>query len=156
MSDQRETPHMGDNKFISFKIDDQAFCVDIMAVREIRCWARPTPIPHSPNYVCGIINLRGTVLPIIDLGARLGMATTKPMDSTVTIVCQIADQMIGLMVDGVSDILSLNDSVLLPTPDIATETSKRFFKGVASLEGGMIRVIDLSTLVPATIASVAA
>ncbi len=156
MSDQKENPHMGENKFISFKIDDQAFCVDIMAVREIRCWAKPTPIPHAPHYVNGIINLRGTVLPIIDLGARLGMATTTPTVSTVTIVVQIADQMIGLMVDAVSDILSLKDDVLLPTPDIATETSKSFFKGVAALEGSMIRVIDLATLAPASIERAAA
>ncbi len=146
MYDKNEMPQMDENKFISFTLGGQTFCVDIMAVREIRGWAKPTPIPHSPSYVCGVINLRGTVLPIVDLSARLGMPTTDPTPSNVTIVVQIGDQLIGLVVEAVSDILSLKDSVLQPTPEITSETARAFFKGVVALDGNMIRVIDLTTL----------
>lgn len=156
MHDQSGTPHMNENKFISFTIGGQSFCVDIMAVREIRGWAKPTPIPHSPSYVCGVINLRGTVLPIVDLGARLGMPPTDPTPSNVTIVVQIGEQLIGLVVEAVSDILSLKDSVLQPTPEIASDMARAFFKSVVALEGNMIRVIDLTTLAPAAQVSAAA
>lgn len=156
MRENSDTPQMNENKFISFTISGQTFCVDIMAVREIRGWAKPTPIPHSPSYVCGVINLRGTVLPIVDLGARLGMPSTEPSPSNVTIVVQIGEQLIGLVVEAVSDILSLKDSILQPTPEIASETSKAFFKSLVALEGNMIRVIDLTTLAPVAQTSAAA
>ena len=96
--------------------------------------------------MCGVINLRGTVLPIVDLGARLGMPSTEPSPSNVTIVVQIGDQLIGLVVEAVSDILSLKDSILQPTPEMPSATSKAFFNSLVALEGNMIRVIDLTTL----------
>src|ERR1041385_2176052 len=91
-------------ELISFLIGGQQFCVDIMAVREIRGWSQATPLPHAPHYVQGMINLRGTVLPIIDMSARLGIATGDAAGRRVIIVVWIGSRLVGLLVDGVCDI----------------------------------------------------
>src|SRR5690606_9136287 len=109
-------------ELIAFRIGDQEFCVDIMSVREIRGWTPATPLPHAQRYVQGVINLRGTVLPIIDLSARLGFGFTKPEARHVIIVVRSGDQEAGLLVDAVCDILSVTESMLQPTPNVASET----------------------------------
>src|ERR1700684_2210346 len=86
-------------ELISFRVGAQEFCVDIMAVREIRGWTAATALPQSPTYVRGVINLRGAVLPIVDLAARLGFASADPTARHVIIVTQIGDQLVGLLVD---------------------------------------------------------
>ena len=108
-------------ELISFRIGDQEFCVDIMSVREIRGWTVATPLPRTPDFVRGVINLRGAVLPIIDLSARLGLGFTEPEARHVIIVCRINNQMVGLLVDAVSDIVDIQISALRPAPDIAGE-----------------------------------
>lgn len=134
-------------KFVSFKLGEQEFCVDIMAVREIRGWTKPTPIPHAPPYVSGVINLRGTVLPIMDFSARLGMPPMNPDESHVTIVMQIQDNILGIIVDAVSDILSIDESTIQPTPEIGSKAAKEQFKGVVALENNrMIRLVELDSL----------
>src|SRR5690349_10774035 len=89
-------------ELIAFRIQDQEFCVDIMAVREIRGWTPATPLPQAPSFVRGVINLRGMVLPIVDLSDRLGLGVTEPSARSVIIVSQVGPQIVGLLVDGVS------------------------------------------------------
>ena len=89
-----------------------------MSVREIRGWTAATPLPRTPDFVRGVINLRGAVLPIIDLSARLGLGFTEPEARHVIIVCRINNQMVGLLVDAVSDILTVTDDLIQPTPDV--------------------------------------
>ena len=89
----------GGRELIAFRIGDQEFCVDIMSVREIRGWTPATPMPHSPSYMLGVINLRGVVLPIIDLSARLGMGMTQPSVRHVIIVAQMGEKILGLLVE---------------------------------------------------------
>ena len=116
------TPTAGrPRELISFRIGAQEFCVDIMAVREIRGWTAATALPQSPSFVRGVINLRGAVLPIVDLAARLGFENTDASDRHVIIVAQIGAQMVGLLVDAVSDILTVTDDAIQPTPDVASE-----------------------------------
>src|SRR6185369_16962312 len=115
-------------ELISFRIGDQEFCVDIMSVREIRGWTAATPLPRTPDFVRGVINLRGAVLPIIDLSARLGLGATEPEARHVIIVCRIASQMVGLLVDAVSDILTVTDDLVQPTPDVGCEQVRHFVK----------------------------
>src|SRR5690554_684133 len=92
-------------ELIAFRIGEQEFCVDIMAVREIRGWTPATPLPRTPDYMKGVINLRGAVLPIIDLSGRFGLGDTEPSARHVIMVVQIDGRMVGLLVDAVSDIL---------------------------------------------------
>ena len=139
-----------DRELIAFRIGEQEFCVDIMNVREIRGWTPATPLPRSPSYMKGVINLRGIVLPIIDLGARFGLATAEPTARHVIMVAHIGSRLVGLLVDAVSDIVQLTDSTIQPTPDVASDHVKTFVKGIFAVEGGrMISLIDLNHVLPA-------
>ena len=122
-------------ELVAFRIGGQDFCVDIMSVREIRGWTPATPIPHAPKFVRGVINLRGTVLPIIDLAHRFGLPITDPTDRHAIIVSQIGDQLAGLLVDAVSDILSTDDGAIQPTPEVASNMAKSFVRGVLAMDG---------------------
>jgi purine-binding chemotaxis protein CheW len=138
----------GRRELISFRIENQEFCVDIMAVREIRGWTPATPLPQSPSYICGVINLRGAVLPIMDLSARLGLAQAQPTARHVIIVVKVAERLIGLLVDGVSDILLVSDDIIQPAPDVACDRVRSFVRGLISLDGRMISLIALDRLIP--------
>ena len=138
----------GRQELISFRVGAQEFCVDIMAVREIRGWTPATPLPHSPDYVRGVINLRGAVLPVVDLGARLGLGVAQPSARSVIIVARINDRTVGMLVDAVSDILTVTDEVVQATPDVACDTVKTFVKGILAVDGRMISLISLDNIVP--------
>lgn len=138
----------GMRELISFRIGAQEFCVDIMAIREIRGWTAATALPQSPSFVRGVINLRGAVLPIVDLASRLGFESTEANDRNVIIVAQIGEQVVGLLVDAVSDILTITDDMIQPTPDVASETAKTFVRGLIPMEGRMISLIGLERVLP--------
>lgn len=136
-----------DIELLSFALRDQEYCVDIMSVREIRRWTHATSLPHSPAYVRGVINLRGTVLPVIDLGRRLGLAPAEAAERNVIIVVSVGGRTFGLLVDAVSDILSIPAGDLAPPPDIA-DSSQSFVNGLTIVDDRMIRVLDLGAVVP--------
>lgn len=136
----------GGRELIAFRIGDQEFCVNVMAVREIRGWTPATAMPHSPSYMLGVINLRGAVLPIIDLSARLGMRPTEPTVRHVIIVAQVRDKIVGLLVEGVSDILSINDDNIQPTPDITSDFERAYARGVLAIDKRMICLIELEAI----------
>ena len=140
MSERRE--------LIAFCIDTQEYCVDIMSVIEIRGWSPATPLPQTPGYIRGVINLRGAVLPIMDLAERLGLPPTEPSVRSVIIVVKVGDRTIGLLVDAVSDILSITQDLIQVTPDVACDRVKTFVKGLISMEGRMISEIGLDRLLP--------
>ena len=148
MLDTSQNDGNGEMELVSFRIGDQEFCIDIMSVREIRGWTPATPIPHAPRYVRGVINLRGAVLPIVDLASRLGLPFTEPSARHVIIVTQIGERMAGLLVDAVSDILSLDRSSVQSTPDVTSSLAKSFVNGVIALEGRMVSMITLENIMP--------
>lgn len=135
-------------ELLSFRIGENEYSVDIMAVREIRGWTRATSLPHAPTYVRGVINLRGAVLPVIDLALRLGLEVEDPTERNVIIVVDIDGRTIGLRVDAVSDILSLPLSELQDPPDMAADRGQTFIKSLTIVDGRMIRILDLSAVVP--------
>jgi purine-binding chemotaxis protein CheW len=137
------------SELISFRIGEQEFCVDIMAVREIRGWTPATPVPHSPRFVRGVINLRGAVLPVVDLADRLGLGRAVETARHVIIVVQIGTKVVGLLVDAVCDILSTADHVVQKTPDLAGDQMQHFVKGLIALDGRMISLIDLGLVLEA-------
>ena len=142
--------HSHGRELIAFRIGDQEFCVNIMSVREIRGWTPATSMPHAPPYVLGIINLRGAVLPIVDLSLRLGMKPVEPTVRHVIIVAQVGPKVVGLLVDAVSDILTVTPENIQPTPDIANEAEKAYARGILAIEGRMICLIELDSLFPHT------
>ncbi len=135
-------------ELIAFRVGAQEFCIDIMSVREIRGWSPATPLPHAPPFVKGVINLRGTVLPILDLSERLGLGETQASPRHVIIVARIDGRLVGLLVDAVCDILIVQDHALQPTPDVACDTVKALVKGLLPLEDRMVSLIALEQVLP--------
>ena len=135
-------------ELIAFRIGDQEFCVDIMQVREIRGWTTATPLPRTPAYMKGVINLRGAVLPIVDLGARLGLTTAEPSARHVIMVVNQGHRTLGLLVEAVSDIINVTEDMVQPTPDVACDQVKTFVKGLFAIEGRMVSLISLDRVLP--------
>jgi len=135
-------------ELIAFRIGEQEFCVDIMSVREIRGWTTATPVPRSPSYMRGVVNLRGVVLPIIDLGARLGLGSSEPTARHAIMVAYVGGRVVGLLVDAVSDIIQLTDSAIQPTPDVGGGDGRGFVSGIFALEGRMLSLIELDMVLP--------
>jgi purine-binding chemotaxis protein CheW len=156
MADIGKKEGAASREMITFVIGRQEFCVDVMVVREIRVWTPATPVAHAPSFMCGVINLRGTVLPIIDFAARLGFAATEPSTRHAILVVQIRDQTIGLLVEGVSEILTISQDLIQPTPAVASKTAKDFVSGIVATEGRMISLIALDAILPQSEESAAA
>lgn len=146
MTQLREQDAVADSELIAFRLGEQEFCLDIMSVRDIRGWTPTTPLPHSSEYVKGVINLRGAVLPVVDLAARLGFSPAEPSARHVIIITQVGNQTIGLLVDAVSDILTVNSGSIQATPNVASELARAFMKGVIAMEGRMISLIALDSV----------
>jgi purine-binding chemotaxis protein CheW len=141
----------GLNQFISFAIGDEQYGVDIMAVREIKGWSQITQIPKQPDYMRGVLNLRGIMVPIVDLRCRFGQGMTEAGQLHIVIVVQIGARHVGLLADRVLDIVAINASQVQPVPRIAQGSRSDFLSGLVMIESGMIALIDLSHLLSASI-----
>jgi purine-binding chemotaxis protein CheW len=130
--------------FISFAIGDDQYGVDIMAVREIKGWSQITPLPRQPDYMRGVLNLRGVMVPSIDLRCRFGQGMTDTSPLHVVIVVQIGPNHVGLLADRVLDIVALEPSRIQPVPRITQASRADFLSGLVTIESGMIALIDLS------------
>lgn len=142
-------------ELLTFQLADQEYSLDIMSVREIRGWTRTTPLPHAPSYMKGVINLRGTVLPVMDLSQRLGLKPRDHTDRNVIIVVNHEDSMTGLLVDAVSDIIALTSDDLQPPPEMQSSNSPNVVSALTLIDERMIRVLDLSSIVGSSNASAA-
>lgn len=139
-------------ELLTFRLSDQDYALDIMSVREIRSWTRATPLPHSPSYMKGVINLRGTVLPVMDLAERLCLPTRGQSERSVIIVVHYEGSVTGLLVDAVSDIVALTADDLQPPPEMATNTKAAgsgVVRDLTVIGEQMIRILDLGCIVTA-------
>ena len=143
-------------ELISFYIGEQYFCIDIMAVREIRGWTSATPLPHAPSTSRGVVNLRGAMLPVVDLGALLGLSATATTKQNVIIVVEASEQVVGLLVDGVSDILTCTNEMLQPAPPIAAGAGIANIAGLVEIDGRLLTLLQLDALVAGLILASAA
>lgn len=152
MTDIIKTPESSSDgteiELLSFLVGGQDYSVNIMSVREIRGGAQATSLPHSPSYVKGVINLRGTVLPIMDLSKRLGMNDDCDNARNVIIVVAVGDRTVGLMVDAVSDILSISEDDMQPPPEMRADQDRNFVSALTIVEDRMIRILDLNAVLP--------
>jgi purine-binding chemotaxis protein CheW len=137
-------------EMVAFKTAGQDFCIDIMSVREIRGWVPATVLPHSPEYVLGVINLRGAVVPIIDLSVRLGMGRIESNDRNVIIIVNLGGQTFGLLVEAVSDILGVDTNAVQSVPDIAEAATAAFVKGIVIGDKASTRVLDVRNVLGET------
>ena len=133
-------------QFIKFLATGQEFATDIMGVREIRGWTETTTVPHAPHYVLGVINLRGVVLPVIDLKARLGMGMTEPCSSHVIIVLESGTRTTGVLVDAVLDIMSVSADQIQPGPALVRESQNDYMGGIAGIDDKMVTLLEIDKL----------
>jgi len=133
-------------ELISFAIGDEQYGVDIMAVREIKGWSEISHLPKQPEFVRGVLNLRGVMVPIIDLRCRFGGGLTEATPLHVVIIVQIEDQQVGLLADRVLDIVAFESSQVQPVPHVSRNSRTEFLSGLLTIEGGMIAMIDINYL----------
>ena len=134
-------------QLITFQLGDQYLGVDIMAIREIRAWSPATPLPNVPSHVRGVVNLRGVVLPVLDLRHRLGWGMTDPTARHVIIVVRIGEQLQGIIVDAVNDIVTVSTEDMQPLPDMGEAAAAQFLDGLATIDQRLILVLALDRLV---------
>jgi purine-binding chemotaxis protein CheW len=129
-----------------FVLDDEEYGVDILKVREIRGYDSVTPIPNAPAHVKGMMNLRGAIVPIVDLRIRFGRAEPRYDALTVVIVLQVSDRTVGMVVDGVSDVVRLKAAEIKPAPQLGAMMGESFLQDVATQGERMVLLVDIDRL----------
>ena len=139
------------HQYLTFLLAGEEYGVDILKVQEIRGWQQPTMLPNAVDYVLGVINLRGTVVPIIDLRRRFSMEKSQFGQTTVVVVVKVSgrdkDRTIGIVVDAVSEVYNVTDEQVRPAPDLGGAISTEFVKGLATMDEKMIILIDIDKLI---------
>ncbi len=147
-------------QYLTFVLDGELFALPILSVQEIRGWERVSAIPRTPAHVLGVINLRGTVVPVVDVRARLGMAPREVTATTVVIVVRIPASggaiTVGCVVDAVSDVVDLDPAHVGPAPDICGTIDRHFVRGVTTLDARLMLLLDLEGLGVSTVTGAAA
>jgi purine-binding chemotaxis protein CheW len=136
-----------DQEYLTFTAAGLEYGIGILSVREIRGWTPETPLPNSPSAVRGIINLRGQIVPIYDLRVRLGSNASSPSATHVVIVVEAASGFYGILVDAVSDILSVSLSELQPVPQTSMEAGQELLTSLLARDDRMVSLLDLDLLV---------
>jgi purine-binding chemotaxis protein CheW len=131
---------------MSFAVAGAEFALDLGRVREIVQWAGATRLPNVPAYVRGVINLRGVIVPIYDLGARFGHGPARPTETHVVIITALESRLAGLLVDGVSDLIDVLPGAIQPIPEIDRQPGEQFLSGLVEAGGRMVALIDLERL----------
>jgi len=138
----------GQMELLSFTVGGQDYAIDIMLVREIRNWSRPTPLPKTADYVRGVINLRGTVLPILDLAKRLELAEGLSEERSVYVVINEGSCLFGITVDSVSDILTVSRESVQEPPNFGEGTEDSCVEGLLLDDERLIRILAADRLAP--------
>jgi len=132
----------GDIKqYISFNVGQELYAVEITTVREIKGWIPTTSLPNSPDYMRGVINMRGVIVPVFDLRTRFSRGHTEPGKSHVVIIVKLDERTIGILVDAVSDILTISQEDILSVPDKDVNPEYAFMEGLVSVEDKMVAII---------------
>ncbi len=133
-------------QYLTFALGDEEYGVAILNVQEIKGYAPVTPIPNTPPWVRGVMNLRGTIVPVIDLRLRLGMPAIDYGPFTVIVVLAVGAKVVGAIVDAVSDVLSIPDGQVQQTPDLGVAIDVRFVGGIAQADEKLVVLLDAETL----------
>ncbi|MGN6135092.1 MAG: chemotaxis protein CheW [Aureliella sp.] len=136
----------GTNQFLTFLVNEQEFGVEILQVQEIRNFAKLTPLPNMPACIKGVLNLRGTVVPIVDLRSRFSMPTTAYDRFTVIVVVNVGDRIAGLVVDAVSDVLDVEDSCIVDAPEMGAGVDTSFITGLAKSDERLVTLLNIERL----------
>ncbi|MFW0777074.1 MAG: chemotaxis protein CheW [Rickettsiales bacterium] len=134
-------------QFLTFTLGKEEYGVDIMMVREVKGWSETTRLPNTPDYIRGVLNLRGIIIPIFDLRARFGGGLTEATEKNVVIILAVGERTIGILADTVSDILTVPTGDIKTSPDTnATDIDDKFVNGLIAVEERMVVLLDISIL----------
>ena len=150
MSDDKRNATAPVDEFLSFTLGEEDYGVDILKVQEIRGYDAVTRLPDAPDYIKGVINLRGTIVPVIDLRLKLRMKEARYDAFTVMIVLNVEARVVGIVVDSVSDVISLNADQIRPTPEFGASVDTRFISGIGTMDERMLILLDIETLINST------
>ncbi|NOX26956.1 MAG: purine-binding chemotaxis protein CheW [Gammaproteobacteria bacterium] len=143
------------DQYLTFILADEEYGVDILRVQEIKGWGSVTPIPNTPEFIKGVINLRGTIVPIIDLRQRFGLKKMEYGKLTVVIVlkvvCEVGERVMGIIVDAVSDVYNVAEEEMKPPPDFGSVVSIDYVKGLATVGEKMVIVLDIDHLLTSSV-----
>ncbi|EYC52704.1 chemotaxis protein CheW [Hylemonella gracilis str. Niagara R] len=134
---------IGTNEFLAFKLGDEEYGVDILRVQEIRSYEQPTHMVNTPDHILGVVNLRGVIVPIIDMRIQFGLREVKYNDFTVVIVLNIGEKVVGMVVDAVSDVITLTPEQLRPAPDIAGTIDSSAVLALGTVNDRMLILLDI-------------
>ena len=147
----------GSYQVLTFVLGRETYGVDILRVQEIRGWSSVTKIPHSPAHVLGVLNLRGSIVPIVDLRMKFNLAQAEYTSVTVIIVLSVHTRAgardFGVVVDGVSDVVDVNTAEVKPTPDLGSRAAKDHIRGLVSVAERMVVLLDIDQLIGSEIAA---
>ncbi|MGC9421805.1 MULTISPECIES: chemotaxis protein CheW [Vibrio] len=133
-------------QWVTFQLEEETYGINVMQVREVLRYTEIAPVPGSPDYVLGIINLRGNVVTVIDTRSRFGLMSGEITDNTRIIVIESERQVIGILVDSVAEVVYLRSSEIDTTPSVGTDESSKFIQGVSNRDGKLLILVDLNKL----------
>jgi len=134
------------SEYLTFTLGSEEYAIDILKVQEIRGYEQPTLIANAPTFIKGVINLRGIIVPIVDLRIKFNLGKVEYTPFTVVIILNVAGRVIGVVVDSVSDVISLTPEQIRPSPDFSATFDTKYILGLASLESRMLIVTDIERL----------
>jgi len=132
-----------DQQFLTFNLADEYYGVDILKVQEIKGYTTVTRIPNTPDYLKGVLNLRGTIVPIVDLRMKFSMGITEPTPFTVVVVVNVRNRVMGFLVDAVSDVLDLNAKNIQPPPELGSAVDINFVAGIGNANDRLVTLLDI-------------
>ncbi len=141
--DGSHKPALAGGEFLTFRLGAEEYGIDILRVQEIRSYEAPTRIANAPPFIKGVVNLRGVIVPIVDLRLKLGCEAVDYNEFTVVIVLNVAGRVVGAVVDSVSDVLELSNDAVKPAPELASSVDTRFITGIGNVGDRMLILMDI-------------
>ncbi|AEP30437.1 chemotaxis protein CheW [Brumicola nitratireducens] len=133
-------------QWVTYRLDEETYGINVMQVQEVLRYTEIAPVPGAPDYVLGIINLRGNVVTVIDTRSRFGLPPTDITDNTRIVIIESDEQVVGILVDSVAEVVYLRSSEIDSTPNVGTEESAKFIQGVSNRNGSLLILVDLNKL----------
>jgi purine-binding chemotaxis protein CheW len=135
-----------DTQWVTFHLEDEKYGVPVEQVKEVLRYTEITPVPGAPDYVLGIINLRGNVVTVLDTRKRFALQSFEITDATRIVIIEVDNQVIGILVDRVSEVMRLNSEEIETAPNVGNDESSRYIQGVASRNGNLLILVDINKL----------
>jgi purine-binding chemotaxis protein CheW len=134
------------NEFLTFRLGREEYGIEILKVQEIRGWEQPTTIANAPEFIKGVINLRGTIVPIVDMRIKFNLGRAEYDVFTVVIILNVANRIVGMVVDSVSDVITLAGEQTRPAPDFSSTFDTQYITGLGTVEQRMLILVDIEKL----------